>query len=171
MNLLIRTGDNLSVFAALILIIVLIWATSWVLLIIYLPDGQTRSSFGDMFGAINALFSGAALAGVIFAIHLQRRELALQRRELEMTRQELSRSAVAQEKSEKALNEQAKLMLLTAKLSAVSSLLDAHKKQVELYQVQGVSLGGKAYQDVSVEFRELRQELLKIVNEVKDTYG
>jgi hypothetical protein len=42
-----------------------------------------------MFGAANALFSGFAFAGVIFAILLQRRELALQREELRFTRVEL----------------------------------------------------------------------------------
>lgn len=41
-----------------------------------------RGQFGDMFGAVNALFSGLAFAGVIIAVILQKRELALQRREL-----------------------------------------------------------------------------------------
>ncbi len=45
--------------------------------------------FGDMFGSINALFSGLAFIGVIFAILLQRQELGLQRKELEQTREEL----------------------------------------------------------------------------------
>jgi hypothetical protein len=42
-----------------------------------------------MFGAINALYSGLAFAGVIYAILLQRKELRLQRKELELTRNEL----------------------------------------------------------------------------------
>ena len=33
-----------------------------------MPDWQGRGQFGDMFGATNALFSGLALAGVIFAL-------------------------------------------------------------------------------------------------------
>ena len=45
--------------------------------------------FGDSFGAVNALFSGLAFAGVIYAIILQRKELQLQREELEATRGEL----------------------------------------------------------------------------------
>jgi hypothetical protein len=35
-----------------------------------------------MFGAVNALFSGLAFAGVVYAIFLQRIDLALQRKEL-----------------------------------------------------------------------------------------
>jgi hypothetical protein len=60
------------------------------------PDWKTRGTFGDMFGGINALFSGIALAGVVIAIIFQRQELRLQRRELEMTRQELRRSSESQ---------------------------------------------------------------------------
>ena len=44
---------------------------------------------GDSSGAINALFSALAFAGVIFAIILQKKELGLQREELEQTREEL----------------------------------------------------------------------------------
>lgn len=68
-----------------------------------------RGTFGDMFGAVNALFSGLALAGVVYAILLQRRELALQRQELELTRHELERSAEAQEASATILREQLRL--------------------------------------------------------------
>ncbi len=48
----------------------------------------TRGTFGDMFGSINALFSGLALAGIILTILLQRKELKLQRQELMDTRLE-----------------------------------------------------------------------------------
>lgn len=42
-----------------------------------------------MFGAVNALFSGLAFAGLFYAILLQRQELALQREELSLARQEM----------------------------------------------------------------------------------
>ena len=69
-----------------------------------------RGQFGDMFGAVNTLFSGMAFAGVIYTIYLQRHELELQRYELKLTRTELNRSATAQEKSEQALSEQVKAL-------------------------------------------------------------
>lgn len=47
-----------------------------------------RGTFGDMFGSVNALFSGLALAGIILTILLQRKELKLQREELRDTRAE-----------------------------------------------------------------------------------
>ncbi len=51
---------------------------------------EHRGLFGDMFGALNALFSGAAFAGVVYAIILQRRELAMQREEMRLSREELA---------------------------------------------------------------------------------
>lgn len=44
---------------------------------------------GNTFDPLNALFSGLAFWGVIYAILLQKSELALQRRELELTRAEV----------------------------------------------------------------------------------
>ena len=61
------------------------WAISgWFLY----PDKE-RGTFGDMFGAVNALFSGLAFASLVYTIFLQKRELELQRQELALTRAEL----------------------------------------------------------------------------------
>jgi len=84
---------------------------------------QCRGTYGDMFGAVNALFSGLAFAGIILTILLQRKELSLQREELKETRKELKRTADAQEKSEEALRKQAENLKISAKLSALNSLL------------------------------------------------
>ena len=64
---------------------------------------EKRGVFGDMFGSLNALFSGIALVGVIFAVFMQRKELQLQR-------EDLQRSIKAQEESSQALSEQLKEM-------------------------------------------------------------
>jgi len=67
---------------------------------------EGRGQFGDLFGSINALFSGLAFAGLIYAILLQRRELNLQRTELRLQREEMAASRAelaAQVKAQKAL--------------------------------------------------------------------
>lgn len=48
-----------------------------------------RGTFGDMFGGLNALFSGLAFAGIIITILVQMKELRLQRKVQEETQQEL----------------------------------------------------------------------------------
>jgi hypothetical protein len=100
---------------------------------LYIDDWNKRGSFGDMFGSINALFSGAALAGIIYTIFLQRRELQLQRRELELTRDELHRSAEAQEKSEAALHEQIKQMQEQSELQLLPFVILIKEGQPDEY--------------------------------------
>lgn len=51
-------------------------------------DSEKIGIFGDMFGAVNALFSGLALFGIIVSIIMQKEELGLQRIELRNTRTE-----------------------------------------------------------------------------------
>src|SRR5437879_11852578 len=73
-----------------------------------------------MFGAINSLFTGLALAGVTFTVYLQRNELELQR-------DQLQRSAKAHEKSEMALNDQAAALKEIVKLQALAALVNAYR--------------------------------------------
>jgi len=55
-----------------------------------ISDSSERGQFGDAFGGLNALFSSFAFAGIVYAILIQREELALQREELRMSREELA---------------------------------------------------------------------------------
>ncbi len=107
----------------LIFLGVLLWGASWIFAYIYFPDWPTRSNFGEMFGAVNALFSGVALAGVVYTIWLQQEELRLQREELQLTRKELIRAAEAQEKSEKALSLQAEALAHQIRVSMMPTIL------------------------------------------------
>jgi len=94
---------------------------------------QFGGPFGDTFGALNTLFSGLAMGGVIMAIFLQRQELILQRQELRLqreelvdTRRELARSAEAQEEQVKAVRRQSETLRVTAELNARASLMQAY---------------------------------------------
>jgi uncharacterized membrane protein YciS (DUF1049 family) len=108
-----------------------------------------RGTFGDMFGAVNTLFSGLAFAGVIYAIFLQRKELELQREELSLTRNELSKSASAQAK-------QVEQMEKSAMLSAISSTLNTYCQIVA-----NTNPGSGSY----IELKAKRDGLLSIVEE------
>ena len=80
-----RSGTLVAMAAA----VVVIWATSGIVVHYFFPTWADSGTFGDTFGAINALFSGLAFAGLIYTVLLQRNELALQRQELYLTRQEM----------------------------------------------------------------------------------
>ncbi|MBE0599481.1 MAG: hypothetical protein IH614_19755 [Desulfuromonadales bacterium] len=118
--------------------IILIWVGAGLSPLFWISDWPTRGQFGDMFGAVNALFSGLAFAGVVLAIVLQRQELSLQREELKMTREELKRSAEAQEKSEEALRKQAASLKTAARLSAITTLLQHIEGEIENWPDNGL---------------------------------
>ncbi len=68
------------------ILIIGLWSGSYFALQDF-PEKE-RGTIGDMFGVINSLFSGLALAGIILTILLQRKELKYQREELRDTRKE-----------------------------------------------------------------------------------
>lgn len=53
--------------------VLFVWGMSGFLL----AGDQNRGTFGDMFGAANALFTGLAFATLIYTAWMQREELAL----------------------------------------------------------------------------------------------
>lgn len=59
-------------------------------MIFFVAGENTRGTFGDQFGAVNALFSGLAFTGLIYTIILQRRDLEIQRRDLKLQREEIA---------------------------------------------------------------------------------
>ena len=73
-------------FLWLCLGVVCLWTVCTIAIYWLFPDWQTRGAVGDSFGAVSALFSGLAFAGLIYALHLQRKELIYQREELLATR-------------------------------------------------------------------------------------
>ena len=62
--------------------VIALWGLSWILIDKYIDSSTDQGTFGDMFGAVNALFSGLAFAGLIATLLYQREELKLQRKEL-----------------------------------------------------------------------------------------
>lgn len=84
--------------------VIIVWALTF--LLFFMSDSEKRGQFGDMFGAVNALFSGLAFAGLIITLILQRRELSLQRDELEQTREELKNQREEFEKENETLRQQ-----------------------------------------------------------------
>lgn len=78
--------------ARIVLIVAAVAVVFWIVNLIYgqsLPS-EDRGLFGDMFGAVNSVFSGLAFIGVIYAILIQRYEVALARSDIEITKNILS---------------------------------------------------------------------------------
>jgi len=65
----------IKIFVPVGLVIGLTWFAWWAAVEKMTPHKAEQGQIGDLFGGINALFSGLALAGVVTAVVLQSREL------------------------------------------------------------------------------------------------
>lgn len=143
----------IKIFVPVGLIICLTWFVWWVAVEKMTPHKAEQGQIGDLFGGINALFSGLALAGVVTAvvlqsrelqlqreamhkqneeleltrneIKLQREQLELQREELRLSREEFERMASANEDAAKALAKQIKMQVLASRINGLSSRLES----------------------------------------------
>lgn len=86
-----------------VIIVIVLWGLSWLFIWLGFSKGDDRGTFGDMFGAVNALFSGLAFAGLIVTLLFQKEELGLQRNELTQTREELKNQRLEFEEQNKTL--------------------------------------------------------------------
>jgi len=79
---------NLKIYGLFILIalfFIVLWLGSIFFLVSHYGIPKDIASAGDMFGGIGALFSGLGLAGIIYALILQNREMKATRSSLRIT--------------------------------------------------------------------------------------
>lgn len=100
------------------IVVLLIFGVSWCLIDVLIDGDEAKGQFGDKFGAINALFSGLAFAGLIVTLIQQKEELSLQREELKNTREELANQS-------KEFEEQNKIIRYQRFESSFFSLIEA----------------------------------------------
>lgn len=114
-------------------LVIILWIAAIFLIPMQYPKLEESGQFGDMFGAVNALFAGLAFAGVIWAIILQKEELELQRQELKETRDEIrgqKEQLRAQDQTLQKQNfESSFFQLLDLHSEIVSSMVIGQKKE------------------------------------------
>ncbi|MFZ2306830.1 MAG: hypothetical protein WAW73_20340 [Rhodoferax sp.] len=91
------------------------------------PGWTERGQFGDMFGAVNALFSGMAFAGLLYTIVLQQKQLSMQREELALQREEMRASRGELENQTRAQNAMFKATVADIQLTASIAQIDILK--------------------------------------------
>ena len=114
----------------LVILVILVWVLSGIIIYYISPNWSERGTIGDMFGAVNALFSGLAFVGLIYTILMQREEIQMNRQEIEMNTKELKKAATAQVQSQIALKEQVVQTHLTAKINAMSTVINYYNTQI-----------------------------------------
>jgi hypothetical protein len=119
-----------------VIIVIILWSVN---LVFYLQSSDDDiGKFGDVFGAVNSLFSGLAFAGIIISIHMQRRDLqmqnkqlTLQSKELKLQRKELKLQREELEDTRLVLEGQSKLMDDQRNDATFFNLLANHRQMIE----------------------------------------
>ena len=86
---------------------------------------------GDLFGGVNALFTGLAFAGLVFTIMLQRRDLQMQSEALDLQSKELAATRAEVQKSAEAQDKQ-------VSLSVIATLVDIYTMQRDIMERGGL---------------------------------
>jgi hypothetical protein len=155
--------SKIGLLPKLITLVIVIWVSSTLLIVFGLDNWTDRGTFGDLFGAVNALFSGLAFAGLIYTIVLQKQDLVLQRKEIMLNRAELKKSAKAQVKSEKALEEQVEQMKIAGRLNALKTLIDYYNIQItNTNHTEEIILKAKERRKSAI------QEIDRLINRISD---
>ena len=147
-------NDNTNYWPLIILSVGVIglFGLSWWWIDRTFSDSAEQGQFGDQFGAVNALFSGLAFAGLIFTIILQKKELALQREELADTRRELSGQKQQMMQQNKTLKiqrfENTFFHMMELQQQIVNDLFD---KEIENKTVQENTSTGTLFRNVVIE--------------------
>lgn len=114
-------------------------------------------SFGDLFGALNCLFTGLAFASVVVTLLLQQKQISEQKEELQLQQRQIEK--------------QAKIQTLLARLQAKDAIVQTH---LALFQrwggVMGYKVDNKSSAEMDkglVELTKLRGEILEIEVDLK----
>lgn len=158
--------DNAYTSTAILIFVLGVVIFIWIFVPEYLnkeySDIEQRGAFGDSFGAVNALFTGLAFAGLLFTIFLQQREIKLQREdffeqleEMKLSRGESTKLAIIQSK-------QISLGMADLKMKIL---------EVEIAHIQMKSLSWDEASRAKVlgpELIEVQKKMQGIVDEVRE---
>lgn len=147
-----------------VVFVILAWILSAVIIYYITPNWSDRGTIGDMFGAVNALFSGLAFAALIYTITLQREEIHMNRAEIELNRKELKKSATAQQNSQKALKEQVVQTHLTAKINAMSTVINYYNTQIA-----NINNSSELIEKARLKRRQLIKQMDELIDGLNDS--
>ena len=130
----------------------MIWYLSILFIVEKYGEPESVASAGDMFGGINSLFSGLALAGVIFAVWLQTLDVKTNQMNLEKT--------IASNR-------------LSLEIMALSCLIQEADSALQRYERWEVAEGSGDYSQAKSKVRDKlkthREQLERKLEEIENT--
>jgi hypothetical protein len=154
-----KTNSKIGIFIKLIIFVILLWIASAVCIIFFLDDWSNRGTFGDLFGAVNALFSGLAFAALIYTIILQREEIRQNREEIVLNRKELVKASKLQQKAQIVLSQQVEQTHLSAKMNAMRTIVEYYNNQIT---------NSKSTEETIEKAKQKRKQIIIQIDELID---
>lgn len=137
------------------------WAISGFIIFQLSDNWSDRGTMGDMFGAVNALFSGLAFAALLYTIILQREEIKQNRAEIILNRQELTKSVNAQQSSQEALKQQVVQAHLAAQLNAMNTVVNYYTSHIE---------SSKSTEEIIEKAKDKRRQMIRKIDDLIDDF-
>ena len=117
----------------LFIAVIILWILCPIVIRLIYPGMQERGQAGDLFGAVNSLFSGLAFAGIIWSLRLQQTQLEMQKEELKLQREEQIASRIELKGQKEQLQEQSKIFELQRFENSFFAMLDLYRENKKLF--------------------------------------
>lgn len=162
-----KTNESIKIFVFVIVLVISLWLLTWWGVTSFINDGEKseiwakRGQFGDLFGSVNALFSGLAFSGLIYTIYLQRQELELQREELRLQREEMAASRGE-------LANQVKIQKAICLTNIQQISVSAEMAEIEALKIRANSRNVTVQEDQAKKIIVISGKIKKLSSELKE---
>ncbi|HKS11274.1 MAG TPA: hypothetical protein VJS13_17105 [Pyrinomonadaceae bacterium] len=123
--------ERLGLAVGLSVVVIVLEVVSAVVIYRFFKDWNLASNFGESFGAVNSLFSGLALAGIVCTLLLQRKALEEQRVQFLKADEESLRTQTDRAKTYEMLNRQVEALNRAVEIHAIQLYITHLEQQIK----------------------------------------
>ena len=161
-----KSGRNLAlVMGSVFVLLTVVWIVSFFFICRLFGRPDSPGGVGDLFGAVGALFSGWAFAGILWAILLQRRSLQVQHDDLKASLEEMKQARQAHEESAGTLRAQVEAMRLQTRAQILTVLVETPLQADSNKFLREYS---KKMPELRTRFEEYLKQLIDIERELQE---
>lgn len=136
-------------------------ATPWIAAS-HFPKIEQAGQFGDLFGSINALFSGLAILGLYINITQQRHQNAMQQADLAMQREELAMQRQEMVASRGELAKQVAMQQALIRATNAQIAVAGYQAKIEALKLDASAYGGHGAAAPVTEMQAIARALLAL---------
>jgi hypothetical protein len=148
--------------------VVALWLATLCVLVLVLPDWGSRGQFGDLFGSVNALFSGLAFAALYSSIRVQQSQLETQQNELALQREELKLQREEMAASRGELANQVRVQQAQFEASVAQILVAQAQARIEAIKMESEQVTPSGRRIYVLQIEDIAKSLTALSDRVKE---